>query len=75
MIDVRLEHPTSAEEPAAANLYDLVYLDDVGHIVRTRTIACGSDEDALDAVEAYEDGCELEVWRGEQRVWWFAASN
>jgi hypothetical protein len=64
------EPETSATFEAVEASYRIVFLNRAGKVKRVVPLACDDDEAALEAVEPFDDGSEMEVWCGDRRVWW-----
>jgi hypothetical protein len=67
MFDAETDTWTTAEPVEAG--YRIVFLNRAGNVKRVVPIACHDDEAALEAVEAFDDGSEIEVWSGDSLVW------
>lgn len=67
MFDAEDQTWTTAE--AVEAFYRIVFLNRAGKVKRVVPITCDDDEAALEAVEAFDDGSEIEVWCEERLVW------
>jgi hypothetical protein len=54
--------------------YRLCFGDAFGRICSGIALQCRDDEHALELIEQYDDGREMEVWQDDRLVWRFAAS-